>query len=140
MAKIVGFALTDEDYEIYKEIKTAILRRYNKLRGVLGHEIINRVYESLESDEKKEKFLKPEKILKKTKNALKDIFFKLPNRGLFPEKLLDRLIETRIGTSEPTKRNYKNIMLGHGIIFNARHSGNEIMLEKGRLPPWLKGD
>jgi len=140
MAIKVGFELSEEDYELYKEIKNVTLRQHNKLRGVLGHEVVTLAHDSQEFREKKEKFPRDEpKIKKRTREMLKNIFDKLPNSGLFPEKLLNRLIETHAGSSEPTKRNYKNILLGHCMVFNARRQDKQTMLfEKGRLPPWLK--
>lgn len=139
MRKIkIGFEVSEADYLKYKEIKTTVLKEHNKLRGVLGHEIIRLAYTSQAYSEKKEKVLQP-KIYKHTKEKLRRLFDMIPDRAEFNEKVLDKWIEKCIGISGPTKRNYKNMLIGHGVILNHKESvSGVIVYKKGELPAWLK--
>ena len=137
MRKGVYFELSDEDYKVYEELKTAIMHRYGKIRGVIGKEILRLAITNPEIIEKKEKTLEP-KIRTKTKDNLLSIYQQLPAKGSFNENLIDRLIEREAGMSEPTKRAYKNIMQGHCMIIPLTHF-SEKKYERGVLPQWLSG-
>lgn len=134
--KGIYFMVNDKDYELFKTLKITIMREHRKIRGVLGHEIINLAYHNPNFAEKKEKSLKDTKVKKNTKIKLISLFNRLPNNGNIHEKLIDNLISEIFGMSEPTKRTYKNYMVSHFMIEESRMQPH--IFCKGQLPPSLR--
>ncbi len=143
MTKKIGISVSDEDYaEVWERFKMLCLAKETKLHGVFSREVTRAVREYIDRAPRSDAYTHT--ITKHTRAKLariKRAYDILPDGREFPEHDIDTAIRGTHITHRATIGDYKNFMLGLGLVLRARRPDGgikESSYEKGIVPPLME--
>lgn len=116
MTRPIGFRVDKEQEKIVNRFKQALNRKYGKLHGVWSNEIVGLMREYLESPATRRTHTNPPRNFTCFHRRLAEIYFKLPNGGIFKRDIVDRLIEKYAGGDDRTTRRYFNALVAWDLL------------------------